>query len=138
LKVLQQNLIRFVLLILETVLFTCKPEYLSVVSYYGLDSQGLIHSGKKGFSFSRCLQAGSGAHPSSCQIGTGVPILSSKAYPGNKTHCLVTRSRMSDKLYALSSQAPVWCVVRQLLIFIFPSSILIHCCLTFPLGMVVS
>jgi hypothetical protein len=47
----------------------------SIVSDYGLDDQAIgarSPSGEKDFSSSLCVQTGSGAHPASCTMDTGV------------------------------------------------------------------
>jgi hypothetical protein len=54
----------------------------SIVSDYGLDDRGigvLSPAGTKDFSSNLCVQTGSGAHPASCPVGTGVP------FPGGKS-----------------------------------------------------
>jgi hypothetical protein len=49
----------------------------SIVSDYGLDDRGSIPAGAKNFSYRLFVQTGSGAHPASCTMGTGVltPVL---------------------------------------------------------------
>jgi hypothetical protein len=54
----------------------------SIVSDYGLDDLGSIPAGAEDFSSSLCVQTGSGAHPSSCPLGTGGPFPEGKAPPG--------------------------------------------------------
>jgi hypothetical protein len=52
------------------------------VSDYGLDDQAIgvrFLAGAKDFSCSLCVQTGSGAHPTSCPMGTGGP------FPGGKS-----------------------------------------------------
>jgi hypothetical protein len=47
----------------------------SIVSDYGLDDGAVgvgFPEGAKDFSSSLCVQTGSGAHPASCTMGTGV------------------------------------------------------------------
>jgi hypothetical protein len=49
----------------------------SIVSGYGLDDRAIgvrSRAGAKEFSFIFCVQTGSGAHPASCTMGTGVPL----------------------------------------------------------------
>jgi hypothetical protein len=56
------------------------------VSDYGLDDRAIgIRSpaGAKDFSSSLCVQIGSGAHPASCPVGTGVLSPGLKARPGS-------------------------------------------------------
>jgi hypothetical protein len=50
---------------------------------------------KEDFSSNLCVQTGSGAHPASCQVGTGGPLPGGKALPGrdaNHSPHLVSRS----------------------------------------------
>jgi hypothetical protein len=54
------------------------------VSDYGLDGRAIgvrSPAGAKDFSSSLCVQTGSGAHPDSCTMGTGVPFPGGKARP---------------------------------------------------------
>jgi hypothetical protein len=55
------------------------------VSDYGLDDRAIgvrSPAEAKDFSYSLCVQTGSGAHPASCPIGTGCPFPGGKARPG--------------------------------------------------------
>jgi hypothetical protein len=55
------------------------------VSDYGLDDQAigvLSPAGAKDFSSILCVQTGSGAHPASCTLGSGVLSPGVKARPG--------------------------------------------------------
>jgi hypothetical protein len=57
----------------------------SIVSCYGLDDRAIevrFLAGAEDFSFSLCVQTGSGAYPASCIMGTGVPFPGDKARPG--------------------------------------------------------
>jgi hypothetical protein len=57
----------------------------SVVSDYGLDDRAIrvrSPAEAKDFSYSLCVQTGSGAHPASCTLGTGGPFPGAKAWPG--------------------------------------------------------
>jgi hypothetical protein len=57
----------------------------SVVSDYGLDDRVIevrSPTGAEVFSSSPCVQTGSGAHPVSCPMGTGVSFPGGKARPG--------------------------------------------------------
>jgi hypothetical protein len=57
----------------------------SIVSDYGLDDRAIgvrSPAGAKDFSSSLCVQTGSGAHPTSCTMGTGGPFPGGKARPG--------------------------------------------------------
>jgi hypothetical protein len=57
----------------------------SIVSDYGLDDWAIgVRSPARAedFSSSLCVQAGSGAHPASCTMGTGGPLPGGKARPG--------------------------------------------------------
>jgi hypothetical protein len=59
----------------------------SIVSGYGLDHRAIevrSPAGTKNFSSSLCVQTGSGAHPASCTMGTGVPFPGGKTRPGRK------------------------------------------------------
>jgi hypothetical protein len=72
---------------------------------------------RKDFSYSLCVQTGSGAHPASCPMGTGGPFLGVKRGRGVTltTHShLVPRSRMSRGYISPPPQAPSWRVVGQL------------------------
>jgi hypothetical protein len=55
------------------------------VSDYGFDDRAIgvrSPAGAEGFSFSLCVQTGSGAHPASYTMGTGGPFPGGKARPG--------------------------------------------------------
>jgi hypothetical protein len=73
----------------------------STVSDYGLDARTIrvrSPAGAKDFSFSLCVQTGSGAHPASCTMSTGGPFSGGKRGRGVTltTHPhLVPRSGMS-------------------------------------------
>jgi hypothetical protein len=57
----------------------------SIVSDYGLDDQVIgvrSPAAAEDFSFSLCVQTGSGAHPVSCTMGTVGPFPGGKARPG--------------------------------------------------------
>jgi hypothetical protein len=57
----------------------------SIVSDYGLDDRAIgvrSPAGAKDFSCNLCIQTGSGAHPASCTMGTGVLSPGVKARPG--------------------------------------------------------
>jgi hypothetical protein len=54
----------------------------SIVSDYGLDERGSIPDKAEDFSSRLCVQTGSGAHPASYPMGTGVPLPGGKARPG--------------------------------------------------------
>jgi hypothetical protein len=57
----------------------------SIVSGYGLEDRAIeVRSppGENNFSFSLCVQTGSGAHPASCTMGTGGPFPGDKARLG--------------------------------------------------------
>jgi hypothetical protein len=58
----------------------------SIVSDYGLDDWAigvLSPAGAEDFSSSLCVQTGSGAHPASCPMGTGILSPGVKARPGS-------------------------------------------------------
>jgi hypothetical protein len=73
----------------------------SIVSDYGLDDRAIgvrSPAGAKDFSSSLSVQTGSGAHPASSPMGTGVPFPGCKARPGrdaDHSPHLVPRSWMS-------------------------------------------
>jgi hypothetical protein len=70
----------------------------SIVSGYGLGDRGSIPGRGKDFSSNLFVQTGSGAHPTSCAVGTGGPFPGAKARLGrdaNHSPHLVPRSRMS-------------------------------------------
>jgi hypothetical protein len=73
----------------------------SIESDYGLDDLEIgvrSPAGAKDFSYSLCVQIGSGAHPASCTMGTGGPFPGAKARPGrdaDHSPHLVPRSSMS-------------------------------------------
>jgi hypothetical protein len=55
------------------------------VSDYRLDDRAIevrSPTGAEDFSFSPCVQTGSGAHPASCPMGTGGSFPGGKAGPG--------------------------------------------------------
>jgi hypothetical protein len=57
----------------------------TIVSDYGLGDRAIevrSPAEAKDFYSSLCIQTGSGAHPSSCLVGTGDPFLGGKALPG--------------------------------------------------------
>jgi hypothetical protein len=57
------------------------------VSDYGLDDREIgvrSPAGAKDFSSILCVQTGSGAHPTSCTMGTGGPFPEGKSRPGRK------------------------------------------------------
>jgi hypothetical protein len=57
----------------------------SIVSDYGLDDRAIgvrSPAGSEDFSSILCVQTGSGAHPTSCKMGTGGPFPGGKARPG--------------------------------------------------------
>jgi len=57
------------------------------VSGYGLDDRAIdVRSSaeEKDFSSNLCVQTGSGAHPASCKMGTGVLSPGTKTQPGRE------------------------------------------------------
>jgi hypothetical protein len=57
----------------------------NIVSDYGLDHRAIrvrSPAGAEDFSSILCVQTSSGAHPTSCTMGTGGPIPGGKARPG--------------------------------------------------------
>jgi hypothetical protein len=56
----------------------------SIVSDYGLDDRVIevrSPTGAEDYSYSPCVQTGSGAHPASCPMGTGGPFPGGEARP---------------------------------------------------------
>jgi hypothetical protein len=70
----------------ESLFWRCEPgSSVSIVSAYGLDDRAVeVRSSAeaKDFSSSLCVQTGSGAHPTSCTVGTVGPFPGAKARPG--------------------------------------------------------
>jgi hypothetical protein len=67
---------------LHTTHFRSRVSSGSIVSDYGLDDRAIgvrYPAGAKDFSSSLCVQTGSGAHSTSCTMGTGGP------FPGGKS-----------------------------------------------------
>jgi hypothetical protein len=91
----------------------------SILSDYGLDDRAIgvrSPAGAKDFSSVLCVQTGSGAHPTSCTMGTGGPFPGGKAWPGRDAdHHLVPRSRAIPPLPTSASMA---CSGTTLLYFI--------------------
>jgi hypothetical protein len=87
----------------------------SIVSDYGLDDRAIrvrSPSGAEDFSSSLCVQTGSGAHPASCTMGTGVLSPGVKARPGldaDHSPHLVPRSRMSRSYTSSPPSASMAC-----------------------------
>jgi hypothetical protein len=83
------------------------------VSDYGLDDRAIgvrSPAGAEDFSSNLCFQTGSGAHPTSCTMGTGGPIPGDKARPRRDADHSPPSSAevVSEELYLLSPQAPPW------------------------------
>jgi hypothetical protein len=72
-------LISFPLLFFPSYCFVSRGKSVSIVSDYELDDRGSIPDRGRGFSL--CVQTGSGAHPASYPMGTGVPFPRGKAQP---------------------------------------------------------
>jgi hypothetical protein len=95
----------------------------SVVSDYGLEDRAIevrSPTGAEDFSSSPCVQTGSGAHPASYPMGTGVLSPGVKRGRGVTltTHPhLVPRLSMS-RSYTSSPQAPPWRVAGQLYLYL--------------------
>jgi hypothetical protein len=65
--------------------------------------------GQKDFSYSLCVQTGSGDHPASCTMGTGGPFPGAKARPGrdaDHSPHLVPRSGMSTSYTSSPPKRP--------------------------------
>jgi hypothetical protein len=101
----------------------------SIVSAYGQNDRVIgVRSlaGAKDFSCSLCVQTGSGAHPASCPMGTGVPFPGGKARPGrdvDRSHHLVPRSWMSRSYTSSPPSASMACSGTSLL---FYSAVYLH------------
>jgi hypothetical protein len=77
-------------------------------------------AGAKDFSSNLCVQTGSGAHPASCTMGTGVLSLGLKERPGRDAdHSPPSSAEVVNEyeLYLLSPQAPPWRVAGLLYLF---------------------
>jgi hypothetical protein len=88
----------------------------SVVSDYRLDDRGSIPEVAEVSSFSLCGHTGSGAHPTSCTVGTDV-LSTGVKLPGRDTDHSATsiaEVKKEYELYRLSPQAPTWRVAGQL------------------------
>jgi hypothetical protein len=77
------------------------------VSDYGLDDRAIgvrFPTGAKDFSCSLCVQTGSGVHPASCTMCTGVPSPGVKARPGRDAdHSPPSSAEVeNEELYLLS------------------------------------
>jgi hypothetical protein len=99
----------------------CKPgSSVNIVSGYGLDDRAIevrSPAGEKDFSSNLCIQTGSGAHPTSCPMGTGDPFPGGKAQSGrdaDHSPHLVARSWMSRSYTSSPPQAPLWRVAGLL------------------------
>jgi hypothetical protein len=94
----------------------------NIVSDYGLNDRAIGDRspvGAKDFSFSLCVQTGSGAHPASCTMGNGGPFPGGKAQPGrdaDHSPHLVLRSWMSRSYTPLPSSASMACRGTALLL----------------------
>jgi hypothetical protein len=105
---------------------TCRTTHMrrvssgSVVSDYGLDDRAIgvrSPAGAKDFSSNLCVQTGSGAHPTSCTMGTGGPFPGAKARPrrdADHSPHLVPRSIISRSYIFSPSKPPSWRVVGQI------------------------
>jgi hypothetical protein len=104
------------------------PEFnTGTYQYYGLDDRAIgvrSPAGAKDFSCSLCVQTGSGAHPASCTMGTGVLSPGVKARPGrdaDHSPYLVPRSRMCRSYTSSPPQEPPWRVAGQLYLYLYLS-----------------
>jgi hypothetical protein len=99
-------------LLLSTVPFMSRGISVSIVTEYGLDDRDSIPDRGRGF-----FQTGSGAHPASCPMGTGVLSPGLKRGRGVMltTHPhLVPRLSMSRSYTSSPPHVPPWCVAGQL------------------------
>jgi hypothetical protein len=73
----------------------------SIVSGYELDDRAIevrSPAGAKDFSYSLCVQTGSGDHPASCTMGTGGPLPGAKALPGRDAdHSPLSRAEAENE-----------------------------------------
>jgi hypothetical protein len=71
------------------------------VSDYGLDDRAIgvrSSAGVEDFSYSLCVQTGSGAYPASCTMGTGGPFPGGKARPGRDVdHSPLSRAEVVNE-----------------------------------------
>jgi hypothetical protein len=94
----------------------------SIVSDYGLDDRTIgfrSPAEANGFSFSLCVQTGSGAHPASSTMGTGGPFPGSKARPRHEAdHSTPSSAEVKNEyeLYLLPQALP-WRVVGLLYLY---------------------
>jgi hypothetical protein len=90
------------------------------VSDYGLDDRAIkVRSPARAedISSNLCVQTGSGVHPASCTMGTGVLSVWVKARPGRDAdHSPPSSAEVENEkeLHLLFPQAPPWRVVRLL------------------------
>jgi hypothetical protein len=93
------------------------------MSDYGLDDRAIevrSQTGAEDFSSSLCIQTGSGAHPASYPMGTGVLSPGGKARPGRDAdHSPPSSAEVKDELelYFLFPHVPPWRVAGQLYLF---------------------
>jgi hypothetical protein len=101
----------------------CEPgSSVSIVSDHDLDDQAIevrFPAEAKDFSSNLCVQTGSGAHPTSCRMGTGGSFPGGKARPGrdaDHSPHLVPRSWMSSSYTMACSGTPLllppWKITR--------------------------
>jgi hypothetical protein len=85
----------------------------SIVSDYGLDERAIgvrSPAGAKDFSCSLCVQTGSGAHPASCTMGTGVLSPGVKARPGRDAdHSPPSSAEVENEYTPLPQSASMAC-----------------------------
>jgi hypothetical protein len=79
----------FVLVFIQDYITRREPgSSVSIVSGYGLDDREIevrSSAGAEDSSSNLCVQTGSGAHPATCPMGTGVPFPGSKERQGRDT-----------------------------------------------------
>jgi hypothetical protein len=81
--------------------WNCEPgSSVSIVSGYGMDDR----QRRNDFSSSLCVQTGSGAHPTSCTVGTEGPFPGGKARPGRDADDTSSSAEVDNEqeLYLLS------------------------------------
>jgi hypothetical protein len=112
------------------ILSLCRVSSGSIVSDYELDDRAVgvrYPAGAKDFSSVLCVLTGSGAHSTSCTMGTGGPFPGGKARPGLTTHPhLVPRSWMSRSYTSSPPSASMACSGAALLYIYIYIYIYIH------------
>jgi hypothetical protein len=94
-------LLLLLLLVVVVLLLRSRGSSVSIMSGYGLDDRVIevrSPARAKDFSSSLCVQTGSGAHPTSCTMGTGGPASGGKARPGRDAdHSPPSRAEVTNE-----------------------------------------